>query len=298
MDRLQWGVVMNQNGIILGVAAFFMGFAVYHFILSRTKRSGKGYNRALREKYNPDIFLHRDTVSFSSRQVNDLDPEERNQYEEREFARNQNITFLRLLVEDLFNDDDDPQKNEFDAAVNAQQRNDWIEHNEQPLNKHASLIQEEEIGSGMIILDKIDPKKDDLDKRIKREGGKNGEVQISLAWNDFNDLDLHLFCPSGERIYFNNKDSECGGELDVDMNVRPTSKNPVENIVWTEDAPLGKYKIGVHFYKHHKRKKSTATCKFRLRVKIHGIPRNYAGSITYGQAMQMVTSFTIIDPNE
>ena len=39
-----------------------------------------------------------------------------------------------------------------------------------------------------------------MDERLEREGGASGEVQISLVWDDYNDLDLHLFSPSGERI--------------------------------------------------------------------------------------------------
>jgi uncharacterized protein YfaP (DUF2135 family) len=128
---------------------------------------------------------------------------------------------------------------------------------------------------------------------LEREGGKTGEVQLSLAWDDYNDLDMHVFCPSGERIYFNNKKSQCGGELDVDMNVRPVSNNPVENVVWTGQAPPGKYKIGVHFYKHHRKRRTKRTTSFRLRVMVHGESRDYAGIITAGNAMQMVTTFTL-----
>jgi len=79
------------------------------------------------------------------------------------------------------------------------------------------------------------------------------------------------------------------------MNVRPTSDNAVENIVWINDAPLGQYKVGVHFYKHHNRDQTTPKCAFRLRLTIHGEVRNYSGNITHGQAMQMVTSFTLND---
>ena len=71
-----------------------------------------------------------------------------------------------------------------------------------------------------------------LTHRLKREGAQKGIVQISLMWNNFNDLDLHVVCPSSERIHGGNRVSQCGGELDVDMNVRPQSKRPVENVVW------------------------------------------------------------------
>lgn len=286
---------MDQSEILLVTASFFTGILVYHFFRSKVKIQDQQYRQALQEKYPPEILQHAETVSYSSRQIRDLDQNERDDYEQRDSARNQNIAFLRLLVEDLFDDQDETDKNELQPS-SAVQRESWIQENEEPLNEHASLVQQEEIGSGIVLLDSIDPEKDDMDVRVKREGGKGGEVQVSLAWDDFNDLDLHLFCPSGERIYFNNRESSCGGELDIDMNVRPTSKNPVENVVWTKEAPLGKYKIGVHFYKHHKKRKSSTTCQFHLRVMIHGVPRDYAGRIAYGQAMQMVTSFTIEKP--
>ena len=72
----------------------------------------------------------------------------------------------------------------------------------------------------------------ELQSRLNREGAMSGDVQISLMWENYNDLDLHVVCASGERIHGGNKKSECGGELDVDANVRPETKKPVENVVW------------------------------------------------------------------
>ena len=234
------------------------------------------------------------TQNLRGRQTEDLDEVEAVAYENREVARNQNIQFLRLLVNDLFEADElDPIQEEEQRETLLEERQSWIEEHRESLDEHAALVEEEEIGSGVTIIETIAPEEDDIEERLQREGGKSGTVQISLAWDDYNDLDMHVFCPSGERIYFNNKNSECGGELDVDMNVRPGSNNSVENVVWTEDAPPGKYKIGVHFYKHHKKRRSKRTTTFRLRVMVRGKSRDYGGTITAGTAMQMVSSFTL-----
>lgn len=91
-----------------------------------------------------------------------------------------------------------------------------------------------------------------IQKRVSEAGGSKGEVQFALAWRNINDLDLHVICPSGERISHLRKSSRCGGLLDVDMNVRGESKQPVENIRWLENAPAGRYSVLVNLFRVHR----------------------------------------------
>ena len=123
----------------------------------------------------------------------------------------------------------------------------------------------------------------ELEERLDREGAKTSEVQVSLMWDNYNDLDLHVLCPSGERIHGGNKVSECGGELDVDANVRPETKKPVENIVWPDfRAPPGVYKVYVHHYKKYKKRRSKDPTKFRVVCNAGGDVTHYEGELSAG----------------
>ena len=139
----------------------------------------------------------------------------------------------------------------------------------------------------------------ELEERLDREGAKTSEVQVSLMWDNYNDLDLHVLCPSGERIHGGNKTSECGGELDVDANVRPETKKPVENIVWPDfKAPPGNYKVYVHHYKKHKKRRSKDPTKFRVVVNSGGEVKHYEGELSAGDPILLVCEFELEPPEE
>lgn len=142
----------------------------------------------------------------------------------------------------------------------------------------------------------------DLQARLDREGARSSDVQVSLMWNNFNDLDLHIVCPSGERIHGGNKISKCGGELDVDANVRPESKKPVENVYWPEGtAPAGKYQVYVHHYKKHKKRRSKDPTKFQVIINSLGDEDNdgvpdvmeYKASLSHGDPIMLVATFEV-----
>jgi hypothetical protein len=94
----------------------------------------------------------------------------------------------------------------------------------------------------------------EMERRIRDAGGASGEIEIGLIWQDYNDLDLHVVEPSGNRIYYGRKRSSLsGGTLDIDRNANCGSRTrePVEHIVWADtDIPTGDYKIQVHYFAH------------------------------------------------
>lgn len=229
--------------------------------------------------------------------MNQLSDTAQQAFQQRQQRRVSQYSDLQLVMDEIFIPGRDAVETEDDEEDDVEDRSTWIAENEDNLNAHADLVAEEEVGTGISV--RVTEEEDrELMERLAREGGKSGVVQISLAWDDYNDLDMHVFCPSGERIYFNNRKSACGGELDVDMNVRPKSKKPIENVVWTNEAPDGEYKIGVHFYRHHRKRRTKKTCQFRLRVVTYGQAKEYSGELTHGDPMSMITSFILIKPDE
>jgi hypothetical protein len=279
------------TGIVLSSGAFYAGVRAWK------RRNQRLRALALAEKYSTSTRLSSNrgggmNLVVNMPQLSQVPEREREAWRVRDGRRDRNHMELGLIQPEV--PELEPDANEEQERVReVQRRDEWIQTNEAPLVEHAALVSEEHIGSGIVVADESDDHEVDMDKRLEREGGESGVVQISLTWDDYNDLDLHVFTPSGERIYFNNKISDCDGILDVDMNVRPVSNTPVENVVWKESAPLGTYKIGVHFYKHHRKRRTKKKCKFRLRVITHGKAKEYIGRMKYGQAMQMVTSFTL-----
>ena len=128
----------------------------------------------------------------------------------------------------------------------------------------------------------------ELQKRLQREGAKTGDVQISLMWDNLDDLDLHCEDPSGVRIYFNHKRSSSGGELDVDMNAGGrSSSEPVENIYWPANgAPEGQYKVWVDYYGKKSRVDETP---YTVAIKQGGKVEKFQGTIRHKQEILVHT---------
>lgn len=128
----------------------------------------------------------------------------------------------------------------------------------------------------------------DFRERLDREGGQSGEVQITLIWNNSNDLDLHVICPSGEEINFNHKRSQCNGSLDVDMNASGRqSLEPVENVFWPDSgAPIGQYRV---FVKHYENKGAQDPTQFEVAVRYGGTVKKFSGSVRWNQVKAIHT---------
>ena len=133
----------------------------------------------------------------------------------------------------------------------------------------------------------------EIDKRLARERARTGELQISLMWDGPADLDLRVFCPSGEEIWFSREHRKhCGGTLDVDMNfIERHSQAPVENIFWPQgQAPRGKFRVVVSMF--GRRGDTRPTIPFQVRIKDGGTEKIISRTITDDSSRVAVTEYT------
>ena len=122
----------------------------------------------------------------------------------------------------------------------------------------------------------------------------SGDVQVTLRWSGYNDLDLHVTDPFGEELFYQHTSSDSGGLLDVDSNAgceRTVTNNPVENIYWpTGSAPTGEYTISVVYFLHCGTEPEETP--FRIQLKVEGETQTFEGSISQAGERIVVTGFT------
>lgn len=116
------------------------------------------------------------------------------------------------------------------------------------------------------------PRTDDLK-------GKGGDLRINLQWFTTTDLDLHVYDPCGNEIWFSKRTGSCRGgkgELDIDANALiGTTRRPQENIYFVNPAK-GPYKVVVVCFKY---RGSGTTLPFNISIVDKNGRKDYKGKV-------------------
>ena len=274
------------------------------------QQSGMGFGKAkknldrklasvqdlLRQQNHGDRQLAEDRFNQSRESNNNADEEARRQ-QELEAQRRQAEEARRLEDEEMERRarERDEEEARLAAERETSRQSDLAEAEEARLAEIEAAREQEMLESREAAQRAMS----ELKARLEREGASSSDVQVSLMWNNYNDLDLHVVCPSGERIHGGNKTSACGGELDVDANVRAETRKPVENVFWEDGkAPAGKYQVYVHYYKKHKKRRSRDPTKFQVIVNQGGDLLEYNGELSHGDSIMLVAEFNLPSPEE
>jgi hypothetical protein len=104
-----------------------------------------------------------------------------------------------------------------------------------------------------------------------------GEVQVSVAWDDTSDVDLHVVDPAGDEIYWAKRQVSSGGQLDLDSNAGCSIDNVnQENATWST-APGGDYIVRVDYWSSC----GVAETNFIVTVQVKGRdPQIFTGKLT------------------
>lgn len=107
-----------------------------------------------------------------------------------------------------------------------------------------------------------------------------GDLQISVAWDAFSDVDLHVIEPSGEEIFYDNRSSATQGQLDLDSNAACEIDGVNnENVTWPQgSAPRGLYTVRVDYYLGC----GVPSSNYVVTIQRGGAPETFRGTFTGG----------------
>jgi uncharacterized protein YfaP (DUF2135 family) len=129
---------------------------------------------------------------------------------------------------------------------------------------------------------------------LKLAGAKFGDLNISLLWNNKNDLNLLVVTPSREVIHPLNTTSSDGGELDIEMNKKGETSEPIENIYWKKgSAKKGIYYVYVHLFKEHVLFKRTNLSEGRIQITNKGLVSEYSAPMSHSNKLQFITQIKV-----
>lgn len=125
-----------------------------------------------------------------------------------------------------------------------------------------------------------------------------GDVQVSLTFDQQDDVDLSVTDPNGDTVFFGNRSVASGGMLDLDANpVCGSPRGNAENITWPEGtAPDGNYDVFVDLF---------ANCfpspvNYTVTITVVGSdPQLLTGTLVPADALlgpMLITSFVVASP--
>ena len=144
----------------------------------------------------------------------------------------------------------------------------WLSHDDTPI---------------LLFLPHI---RNDTERRLREANATSGDIEISLTWDNLNDLDLHCIDPEGQHIFYvttpeTQPAHATNGVLDIDRNRGvPYTNHPVEHIYFQHGhTPPGRYQVFVDHYALHGGSDPT---KYQVTVKEFGRIHKYDGQISRG----------------
>lgn len=107
--------------------------------------------------------------------------------------------------------------------------------------------------------------------------GGYGDIQVTLTWDTPTDIDLYVQDPSGDWVWFRNKQSASGGHLDIDN----TSGFGPENIFWEKNgAPNGTFKAVIENFEG-------ISTNYYILVQAFGQTKQFHGTINTKQELSV-----------
>ncbi len=100
----------------------------------------------------------------------------------------------------------------------------------------------------------------------------NGNIKITLTWDNYSDIDLHCVDPSGYHIYYANKVSTTGGFLDYDNVIGFGPEN-----IYFDPAPEGAYHVYLHYFAENQ---GVNSVNYKVVIFNDGVGQTYEGTIT------------------
>jgi hypothetical protein len=131
-----------------------------------------------------------------------------------------------------------------------------------------------------------------IEKNVPSKNAMSGILQISVSWDELDDVDLHVYTPSGKHVYFANKNAG-NVKLDFDSNVACSIDGINSENIYV-DAPLedGDYTIELRLFR--KCNDDTKGARYHVTVNYNGKFIEFAPTKQTGQFEDSESRATVV----